>query len=165
MFQMGRDDEAMDLLRNTFGYMAGTDPASTMWEFIGADGRPEMSYVSMAHAWSAGATSVLTQEVLGVRPLEPGYAKFEVHPHPAGVRHLEGWVPTPHGSIFLKLDSEPDGLLVYMDAPEGLQAEFVLPHGYEELDDPEGVLAPLADERLSIKHFPACFRLTGASSK
>ena len=37
--------------------------------------------------------------LLGVRPLEPGFRRFEVNPFCANLTHAEGEIPTPHGKI------------------------------------------------------------------
>ncbi|HEX6487362.1 MAG TPA: alpha-L-rhamnosidase C-terminal domain-containing protein [Candidatus Dormibacteraeota bacterium] len=68
------------------------------------DARPGRS--SRAHAWSATPTYDLTAHVLGVRPLEPGYARVAVRPVFGRLERLEGSVPTPHGAITVALTPE-----------------------------------------------------------
>ena len=51
-----------------------------------------------AHPDTAVA-GILTNYILGVEPLAPGYAKFRVKPQTAGVTWAKGRVPTPHGFI------------------------------------------------------------------
>jgi len=41
----------------------------------------------------------LTQQVLGVRPLEPGYAKVLVAPKIGDLTWAQGRVPTPRGDV------------------------------------------------------------------
>jgi hypothetical protein len=55
---------------------------------------------SLCHAW-AGAAPVmaLSRGVLGVEPLEPGYALCSVAPQRCGLAWVHGAVPTPHGPI------------------------------------------------------------------
>ena len=160
MFEAGNDDAALDVIRRCFGHMAASDPASTMWEFIGEDGRPEMSYVGLGHAWSAGATVLLTQYVLGVRPLEAGYVRFVVSPHLGGLRHVEGRVPTPHGPIFVKLDLGDRGLLVYLDVPAGTLAELRVPEEYGAWEDSAGARGTADGEGLTVGAGSRCMLFT-----
>jgi hypothetical protein len=48
---------------------------------------------SDCHAWSAGPLVELCREILGVRPLEPGWRVIGVEPKPAGLRWARGRVP------------------------------------------------------------------------
>ena len=54
---------------------------------------------------------ILTDFILGVEPLEPGYAKFRVNPHPSGaVTWAKGKVPTVHGPIEVEWKLSPSGV-------------------------------------------------------
>jgi hypothetical protein len=160
LFQMGREAEAFDLLARCFGHMAAHDPASTMWEFIGADGEPEMSYVSLAHVWSAGAAPLLTQEALGVSPTAPGYANAEIRPRLGALTQAEGRVPTPLGPIAVKYRAKGHELLAILHVPVGMNAQFVIPAGYSEWEAIEGEAAEVEPGRLSLSTGGVCLRLT-----
>jgi hypothetical protein len=41
----------------------------------------------------------LTEQVLGVTPVDPGYAMWSVKPHPGSLRWAQGVVPTKYGAI------------------------------------------------------------------
>jgi hypothetical protein len=139
-FRTGRGDEAWQLLRDVWGYMhlesktiegVREEPATAAWEHIELDGRPyRFEDGSLAHAWSAGATALLTNEVLGVRPTAPGYSEFVVEPHPGDLRWAEGRVPTPHGPIDVRWTRHHHGeLKVHVKAPPGTRGTVVLPGG------------------------------------
>jgi alpha-L-rhamnosidase len=64
---------------------------------------------SRCHAWSATPTYDLTAHVLGVRPTAPGFATVEIAPLFGRLRHLEGRIPTPTGTIAIALDRERGG--------------------------------------------------------
>lgn len=98
-FAANDDASAFDLLRRQWGYMLRTDPASTMWEWMTADGQIENGFASLAHGWSAGATATLTERVLGVRMTAPLYQRFDIVPHPGDLTWARGRVPTPQGDI------------------------------------------------------------------
>jgi len=54
---------------------------------------------SLCHAWGASPIYLLGKYYLGVRPLEPGYQRYEVRPVLGGMQWMEGDVPTPHGNV------------------------------------------------------------------
>lgn len=54
---------------------------------------------SLCHAWSAHPVLELLQGVLGVEPLEPGFARIGVTPHRCGLRRAGGRVGTPRGPV------------------------------------------------------------------
>ena len=54
---------------------------------------------SLCHAWSAVSPFWCGNVLLGVRPLTPGFACYEVKPYCGDLTHAEGEVPTPHGMI------------------------------------------------------------------
>lgn len=65
----------------------------TFWEnFIQTTG-------TSCHAWSAAPTYFLSTLILGIRPTQPGYAEYDVAPHPAGLEWAKGAVPTVHGLV------------------------------------------------------------------
>ena len=41
--------------------------------------------------------------MLGVRPVAPGYAQYEVSPQPAGLARVQGSVPAPEGDIRVEI--------------------------------------------------------------
>lgn len=99
-FATGRDDQALEQIRRTWGWMLDRDPGNTFWEGIGPGGSYyEGAYTSLAHGWSTGALPAMTNYVLGVTPTEPGYARFDAIPHPGDLHWAQGRVPTPHGAI------------------------------------------------------------------
>jgi hypothetical protein len=57
-------------------------------------------YTSLCHPWSAGVTTWLTEEVLGIKPTSPGFSTFDILPHPGSLlTNVSGNVLTPHGNI------------------------------------------------------------------
>lgn len=54
---------------------------------------------SLCHGWAGGPTAFLTEKVLGVRPLAPGFLQVKFAPELAGLKRVEGAVPTPFGPI------------------------------------------------------------------
>jgi hypothetical protein len=94
-------EDALALLRRTWGHMLRGDTTGTFWENISLDGGPQLgSYTSLSHGWAAGPVPFLTNTVLGVSPASGGFGSFEVLPHPgSSLRWAAGDVPTPRGTI------------------------------------------------------------------
>lgn len=93
-----RAESAFDEIRRLYGWMASHDPKITMWEGIGPGGSLyEGAYTSMAHGWSTGVVPVLSNYVLGVKPLAPGFKEWQVCPivDAGGLTWAKGVVPTP----------------------------------------------------------------------
>jgi hypothetical protein len=135
LFESGQPDKALELAKKAFGFMAESEPG-TMWEFSGTDGKPEMSFVSMAHAWSAGATALLSRYVLGVRPTDGGYSKFVVDPQPGPLTAVHGAVPAPGKTpIRIRHTVTSTRLITVLKVPEGTAAEIRIPDGYSTVKD------------------------------
>jgi hypothetical protein len=93
---------AFDLMRRTFGTMI--DPANplytgTFWEFKNTQGGVNRTTASLAHGWAASPTVQLTESVLGIRPVGPGYSTWTIKPHPGNLAFSRGVVPTETGTI------------------------------------------------------------------
>lgn len=86
----------------------------------------QCGYTSLTHPWSSGILKWLSEEILGIRPLAPGFSMFSVRPNLAGdVDMVKGKVPTPHGIIEFSIDADSGDGSIYV--PEGCCAMFSLP--------------------------------------
>jgi hypothetical protein len=60
----------------------------------------QCGYTSLTHPWSAGVVKWLSEEVLGIKPLEPGFKVFEIVPHLGDtISYVNGSTPTLNGLI------------------------------------------------------------------
>lgn len=76
---------------------------------------------SLCHGWAGGPTAWLSEHILGVSPLAPGFAEASVDPKLAGLDWVEGTVPTPHGLIAVRAEKKSDGTTaVEIDKPSGV---------------------------------------------
>ncbi len=125
----GRDPErGFELLRRTWGHMLAHEPGNTFWEWIGPDGNPELARTSLAHAWSVGVTTVLSERVLGIRAVAP--RTFEVAPVLGALTHVSGVRPTAWGPIRVNArhDVESGRLDLVVEMPAGTSvSRFLLP--------------------------------------
>ena len=109
--QTGHHADVLHQLKAYWGSMLRLG-ATTFWEKYNPDetgaqhlamyGRPYGK--SLCHAWGASPLYIIGKYMLGVRPTQPGYAQYEVRPTLAGLRWMEGDVPTPFGLIHVELD-------------------------------------------------------------
>lgn len=67
---------------------------------------------SLCHGWASGPTAWLSQHVLGVEIVEPGYKTVKINPHLGNLEWVEGSVPTPYGDIKISHKKGNDGKVV-----------------------------------------------------
>jgi alpha-L-rhamnosidase len=94
---------------------------STWWE---TPSQPR----SECHAWSAAPTHELMEQILGVRPTQPGFARVQIRPFPGELEWAKGVVPTPKGDIKVSWKRQPEFEL-QVTLPAGIEADVVLPGG------------------------------------
>lgn len=76
---------------------------------------------SLCHGWASGPTAWLSQHVLGVEIVEPGYKVVRINPHLGDLEWVEGAVPTPFGDIKISHRKDAEGKVVSkVDAPSGV---------------------------------------------
>ena len=70
----------------------------------------------------------LMREILGVRPLEPGFQKLRIQPHFADLEWAKGVVPTLRGNICVEWKRVDYGKInMAFDIPNGIEeTEIVL---------------------------------------
>ncbi|PHH66618.1 hypothetical protein CDD81_6455 [Ophiocordyceps australis] len=119
-------------------WMARHDPKITTWEAIGAEGKPfEGGYTSMAHGWSTGIVSLLTNYDLGITPLEPGFETWQVCPS-FQLGSTKGALATPLGTIkviqFVETRHRMNEKRTQVEAPYGTAGKICLPYASSGLN-------------------------------
>ena len=100
MEQGGAHREALAYIRKHWGSMLDSG-TPTLWE-NGVHKKGKAGFggsASLCHGFSTSPASYLQTAVLGIRPLEPGFARFSFTPRMAELKFARGHVPTPHGAI------------------------------------------------------------------
>lgn len=64
---------------------------------------------SFCHGWAGGPTAWLSNNVLGIQPEAPGFAKVSVRPMLGRLDWAEGSYPTPKGPIRVRHEKQGDG--------------------------------------------------------
>ncbi len=122
LIKAGLRKEAKEIIRTKWGAMLDRG-ATTFWEFWEPTG-------SLCHAWSASPLYIMSQQLLGVVPVEPGWIKIVIAPDPGDLDFARGIVPSPMGPVRVEWEkSGDDQLAVRIDVPEGMTAEFLNPTG------------------------------------
>ncbi|HEY8390924.1 MAG TPA: family 78 glycoside hydrolase catalytic domain, partial [Clostridia bacterium] len=111
-------------ISDNWGFMidAGSDTFWELWSGITLDGRMTRSH---CHAWSCAPVYFLTEYILGVSPLEPGYSKVKIKPYAGTLKFCRGVVPTPHGEIRVSWKAN-DGVITDLQysVPKGVEVVF-----------------------------------------
>ena len=77
---------------------------------------------SFCHGWASGPTSWLSENVLGVKVVEPGCRVIKVEPHLGDLKWAEGSFPTPLGVVKIRHDKMQNGKIKSkIDAPKGVK--------------------------------------------
>ena len=108
-----------------FAYMI-KEGATTLWEtFKGTSSRNH----AMLGDFAAWAYAYLA----GVKPLTPGFERFEVRPHPPrALSYVETQIPTPHGNVKVKWTKHNGRFNLAVFVPNGTSARVVMPSGKVE---------------------------------
>jgi hypothetical protein len=110
MARMGKYDDALHSIKDLWGGQikyGGTtffEVFRPSWNSTLAknDAPPncQAGYTSLTHPWSSGVVKWLSEETLGIKPLEPGFKTFEIIPHLGeSLTWVKGSTPTPAGMI------------------------------------------------------------------
>ena len=83
----------------------------------------QCGYTSLAHPWGAGVTKWLSENILGIKPVEPGFKRFTIIPFAGKLTQVKGAMPTPFGSITAAFDLVSGQCEITI--PEGTLAEKV----------------------------------------
>ena len=138
MSMAGHTNETLGVVRKYWGGMLdegatswweGYDPAWNKNDFhahLQADDGTGY-FVSLAHGWSAGPTSWLTERVLGVMPTTGGFKTVDIAPDLGDLQWAEGDVPTPYGNLHVRVDKQKYGLAARVTVPRGVKATLTVP--------------------------------------
>lgn len=136
---------ALDVIRSFWGAMLDLG-ATTFWEDFNLDWLPGAAGIdepvpagkkdihgdfgaycyqgfrhSLCHGWASGPTSWLSEQVLGVQPMEPGCRVVRIAPHLGDLDWAEGSYPTPYGIISVRHEKLPDGTInSQINLPDGV---------------------------------------------
>ena len=126
LFEHGQADRALALMTapgdRSWTHMVEAG-ATLTWEAWDGKYKPNQDW---NHAWGAAPANLLPRKLLGVEPLDPGFARALISPHPGSLRWAEGRVPTALGSLFVRFDNAPRFRLT-VELPARMTARVGLP--------------------------------------
>lgn len=120
LFNAGEADAALALItasgdRGWLGMME--QGATTTMEAWAVKYKPNLD---LCHAWGTPPLNVISRYVLGVTPLEPGFAKIRVRPQVGSLRWVAGKVPTAKGPVNVRVE----GGVLTVDLPAPARVEW-----------------------------------------
>lgn len=139
MAKANRFDEAISAIHDSWGGQiryGGTtffEVYRPQWNnILGKNDAPvnnQAGYTSFTHPWSSGVVKWLSEEILGIKPLKPGFKTFQIVPHLGkSLTSVKGSTPTRQGIISASFDVKTGISLVTI--PENTTADKVaLPIG------------------------------------
>lgn len=82
------------------------------------------------HAWGAAPANIISRQLWGIKPVEPGFVKAKIRPQLSGLSSSEIIVPTIRGQIKASyMKSENDMEKFTFIIPPGMTAELILSVG------------------------------------
>ena len=64
---------------------------------------------SLCHGWASGVTAWITENILGVKILEPGCKKIKIQPQLGNLQWAKGTYPTPYGILVVEHRKDAEG--------------------------------------------------------
>lgn len=128
LYKSGRDEAALDLMRSkdirSWHNMlrVGSTIALEAWDM---KFKPNLDW---NHAWGAAPANIIPRYLVGVRPLEPGFARALIAPQPGSLNSFHAKVPTIRGPITVDYQQRGDGYALRVSLPGNCPARLVLPH-------------------------------------
>jgi len=134
LFKKHKASEALGFIRENWKSMveAGYD---TLSEGSGKgalrniyDPEKPSEWTSFCHGWSAGPIYSLQSETLGIKPLTPGFSKFEIKPQLGDLEWAKGAVPSPVGTIAASFEKKNGSIQGTFLLPQKACAKIGLPY-------------------------------------
>ncbi len=129
LYAAGEDHSALEMVRNRYSrYLRmGLETFCETWTWSSANGDWNTRYRSLAQNGAGSPAWFMATEVLGVKPVKPGFTEFEISPKPGGLDWAEGVVPSPKGDIPVRWEKKNGKYHLEVTIPEGTKAIVRLP--------------------------------------
>lgn len=120
LFLMNKESQAIARIKDRYRAMVDSE-LTTLWELFS---QGDWSY---NHGWSGGPLSMLYKYVAGIRPVEPGFAQFEVFPQYAGYDSISTSFSTLKGVISMQTSCGTSATQIHLQVPKKSQAIIRIP--------------------------------------
>ncbi len=127
LFKAGNHQAALDLLTstNTESWMnmisQGAGATTEAWD------SSLKSNLTYSHPWAASPAFLVPSGLFGIRPLEAGYTRFSVEPHPGNLAYASVTVPTVKGKIVATFHNNTAGFWLALTIPGNTKARVSIP--------------------------------------
>jgi len=135
-FVSGFDDMAVEFLRRFYGRwveLGGTAFGEGFW-LPGVKGKKSLPWEYEVHGYGTSAHLHFYTNLLGIRPLAPGFQRVRIAPKPGGLTWAKGKVATPLGLIGIRWENNGTIFTLDAKAPTGCVCEFDMPAGFREYE-------------------------------
>ncbi len=119
----GRADVIVSDLRKRWATMASVKENNTLqedWQAVHDSGQ-QWSHCAVVPLYIA------FEGLMGLKPLAPGFERYELRPQPADLRELELMAFTVRGSIAMRCQGDPGQRQLTLELPSGARGELLLP--------------------------------------
>jgi alpha-L-rhamnosidase len=121
-FKLNRPGKVLELVRKQWGEFYGQGFTTWPETFTGL-------YDSNCHAYSCTPNIDLSADILGIKPLQPGFVRFTVHPQLQELEWASGTVPTPAGAVAFSWKKDRGSYSLVLRVPPNTTGELTLPGG------------------------------------
>lgn len=134
LYVAGEDQYALDLMTSSTdrGWMnmirAGSTVTLEAWDL------KYKGNLDWNHAWGAAPANAIPRFVMGIRPLEPGFAKVLIKPQPSNLEYAEAVHPTIRGPVAVQFRHGSAGFALRIEIPGNMTARVALPCPGAETD-------------------------------
>ena len=128
LFEAGVDEYAMSLLnatgkRSWYNMIRlGSSVCLEAWDPVF---KPNLDW---NHAWGAAPANLIPRYVMGLEPLEGGFRKLRIKPHPGTLEFASAIIPTIQGDVRITYDnSQCNRFEIHVVTPPNTTTEIWLP--------------------------------------
>jgi len=130
LYEAGEDDFALQLMTDRSSdrswphmiYDVGTTITLEAWD---NKYKPNQDW---NHAWGAAPANLIPRYLMGVQPIEPGFAEVRIKPQVGNLKTGRLDLPTIRGTIHVDFMSEPDrSFVLNVELPGNMEAVVYLP--------------------------------------
>lgn len=129
MYKMNEPILANRRHKKRFAPMVNNAYFSTLFEGWGI-GNEGYGGGTVNHAWSGGGLTILSSELCGIKPLQPGYSLFQVAPQMGDVSFAKAKVSTVKGVIEVSVNNTAEKRSIDLTVPAGTKAVVLTPSDF-----------------------------------
>ena len=130
LMRMGHADYALERFKKRFGPMIADTQHTTLYE-----GWQEGGYGggSTNHAWSGGMLTDICEQILGIRPIAPGWKEVSIRPIVSPITEADITIPTVNGTLSYSFKDDGSVYRATVTIPKDMSVRFCTPAGEQIL--------------------------------